>query len=197
MHPASFCYLFNRGSLWFSNKFNKQWIHTGWIASLSDMAYVIHREQAWASRVTEPCSAIESCKHGLHQGSGQELTVSFSVVQNAQENVETGGAGFCGAVMILYWPILTNIRFYFGRISMVIWACWHQLVFFFWWGCKNKKGGLIKGETVSENCTKEEELLYVQQFCPPDRSKTLRKSHWSRVSHKKPWLESLLSFIER
>lgn len=31
----------------------------------------------------------------LHQGSGQELTVSFSVVRNAQENVEYQGASFC------------------------------------------------------------------------------------------------------
>lgn len=61
------------------------------------------------------------------------------------------------------WPIVTNSRFYFRKISMVIWACWHQLGFF-WCGFKNNKHSPIKGEKTSKNWRKEEELPYMLQF---------------------------------
>lgn len=47
--------------------------------------------------------------------------------------------GILGSLLLLihnafcYWPIVTNSRFFFRKISMVIWACWHQLVFFLVW----------------------------------------------------------------
>lgn len=122
-----------------------------------------------------PCNSRGSCRAGVYQESGHALAASFCEEWNAQEDL-----GFLESLLLLihnafcYWPIVTNSRFYFRKISMVIWACWHQLGFF-WCGFKNNKYSLIKGEKTSKNWTKEEEFLVYAavQFNLPEGSKIL------------------------
>lgn len=116
-------------NLLFSCEFNKQCTHAGYIASSSAMAYLFPECKHGHPRKTDPCNSRGSCRVGFYQGSGHEPTASFYEAWNIQEDLGFREAGFCWSIMLRYWPIVTNIRFYFRKISMVIWACWHQLFF--------------------------------------------------------------------
>lgn len=164
-------------NLLFSCKFNKRYIHAGYIASSSAMACLFPECRHGHPGKTDPCNSRRSCWVGFYQGSGHELAASFYEVWNTQEDLGFRGGGFCWSIILCYWPIVTNIRFYFRKISMVIWACWHQLVF--WCGCENKKDSLIKGRKTSKNWTKDEERVYMLQFSSVLQTEA---KHWRNLS---------------
>lgn len=115
--------------LLFSCKFNTQCSHAWYIASSSAIIYLFPGCRHGHPGKTDPCNTRGSCRVGFYQGADHELAASFYEIWNTQEDVGFQGAGFCWSIMLCYWPIVTNIRFYFRKISMVIWACWHQLFF--------------------------------------------------------------------
>lgn len=140
---------------------------------LHPLQWFIPRVQAWASWENTPLQFQREL-----QGWGLSGIRPWTCSSFLQGMKCPRGFGVLGSLHLVshdvfcYWPIVTNSRFYFRKISMVIWACWHQLGFF-WCGFKNNKHSLIKGEKTSKNWTKEEELLYMPQFSLPERSKIL------------------------
>lgn len=154
--------LSQRRNLLFSCKFNQQCAHAWYIAPSSAVAY---SQSAGLCILGKHTLAIPEGAARLGFIRIRPWTCSFFLWGMKCPR----RFGILGSLLLLirnafcYWPIVTNSRFFFRKISMVIWACWHQLGFF-WCGFKNKNRSLIKGKKTSKNWTMEEELLYTLQF---------------------------------
>lgn len=162
IHAASLCYLYNVRTL-FSCKVNERCR----CASPSAMACLFPECRHGHPGKTDPCNSRGSCRDRVRHL--QLLVVSY-------ETPKRIWGSCCRPITLCCWPMVTNIRFYFRKISMVIWLCWHQLVwFFFGVNARTRKIAELKGEGPQKYRTKNEEVRHISVQSPRQKSNTLKK----------------------